>query len=514
MNKNKSIRQVRQVGIQTLLLVTGWLMMAMPMLALDVNVPAGGDIQAAINQVNGAGGGNVDLAAGTWTLTNSINMSSGVSLNGQGAATILQGPTNVYSWPLIRDTHNFNSNMIVQNLILDGRIPLSALDTNYQSNNPPVGPYSNALGITFTAAAGSEQQNVTFNNLEVRNTAFGVAPKGIVGLNISGCYIHDNGYYYWYHNVYVRRCNNVVITNTLSVASLMGDGLHDAGGGTNILVVDSIFDGNASDGINVQDTPVNITITNCDISYNVGEFGFTGANALVTQNDIDFNQAIGFHSYGGSGIVSYNNAFGNLDADYDIAGSFTSTGNLSVLPWSSQDVGSVGLAGSSSYTTNGLFGTFTVTGSGTDIGTTNDAFHYVYESASGSNCMIVAQVTSLQDTSPWAKAGVMIRETLASNSKHASIFLTPGNGISWQYRATTGGTTSWNKTAGLTAPYWVCVTRTGNTFSGYCSPDGVTWTLQGTTTITMANTFYIGLPVTADGNSVLCTATFESVSKQ
>src|SRR5678809_909822 len=78
----------------------------------------------------------------------------------------------------------------------------------------------------------------------------------------------------------------------------------------------------------------------------------------------------------------------------------------------------------------------------------------------------------------------------------------------FQYRSSTGGTTANNNTTGFSAPYWVRLVRSGNSFAAYRSPDGVAWTQQGTaTTIGMASTVYAGLAVTAHNNSTLCTAT-------
>src|SRR5207249_4148774 len=65
----------------------------------------------------------------------------------------------------------------------------------------------------------------------------------------------------------------------------------------------------------------------------------------------------------------------------------------------------------------------------------------------------------------------------------------------------------------ITAPYWVKLVRTGNTFSGYQSGDGANWILVGTDTITtMATGVYIGIAVTAHNNTILCTATLDNVS--
>ena len=90
--------------------------------------------------------------------------------------------------------------------------------------------------------------------------------------------------------------------------------------------------------------------------------------------------------------------------------------------------------------------------------------------------------------------------------------MTPGNGVTWQTRSSTGGTTANAASTGLTAPYWVKLVRSGNTFTGYRSANGVTWAQQGTTTIAMGTTVYVGLAVTAHNNSSLCAATFDNVT--
>ena len=66
--------------------------------------------------------------------------------------------------------------------------------------------------------------------------------------------------------------------------------------------------------------------------------------------------------------------------------------------------------------------------------------------------------------------------------------------------------------ASASAPYWVRLVRSGNTFTGYSSADGVTWTQVGSINLTMASSATAGLAVTAHNNSVLNTATFDSVS--
>ena len=143
--------------------------------------------------------------------------------------------------------------------------------------------------------------------------------------------------------------------------------------------------------------------------------------------------------------------------------------------WQHQDIGSVGLAGSASNLTS----LFTVTGAGGDIWGNADAFNYAFLPVTN-DCTVIARVTSVQNVDVWSKAGVMIRESLNANAVNAFIAVTPSNGVTWQYRSSTGGTSANTNTTGLNAPYWVKLVRSGNTFTGYRSPNGVTWTQQGT----------------------------------
>ena len=177
------------------------------------------------------------------------------------------------------------------------------------------------------------------------------------------------------------------------------------------------------------------------------------------------------------------------------------------LPWAQADVGSVAYAGTGSFAA----GTFTLTGSGVDIWDPVDSFYFVYQPLTG-NGEIIARVASLQNTNPWAKAGVMIRETLSAGSRHAMVVVTPGNGVAWQRRTATGGFSTHTAGPAVTAPYWVRLVRSGNTFTGYASANGTTWSPIGSDTIAMAASVYVGLPVTSHDNTLVATATVDGVS--
>jgi regulation of enolase protein 1 (concanavalin A-like superfamily) len=123
----------------------------------------------------------------------------------------------------------------------------------------------------------------------------------------------------------------------------------------------------------------------------------------------------------------------------------------------------------------------------------------------------VVHVLSQQNTDPWAKAGVMIREGLAVDAKHAFCFVTPGNGTGFQRRPATNGPTSHTSGSRQGAPHWLRVARSGTVIMGFESSDGVSWTLVGTVTISMANPVEIGLAVTSHTNAVTCAAVFDQV---
>lgn len=178
--------------------------------------------------------------------------------------------------------------------------------------------------------------------------------------------------------------------------------------------------------------------------------------------------------------------------------------------YTSSDIGSVGLAGS--YSVSG--GVHTLRGAGADIWTTSDGFRYAYESLTGDGTL-TARVVSLTNTNATAKAGVMMRESLAANSRNVMALLTPtaANSYRFQTRSSTGGTTSRPATTGTASPPgWVRVTRSGNTFSAFSSSNGTTWsTIGAPVTVTMGATIFIGLAVTSHNTGALATAVFDNV---
>jgi regulation of enolase protein 1 (concanavalin A-like superfamily) len=161
-------------------------------------------------------------------------------------------------------------------------------------------------------------------------------------------------------------------------------------------------------------------------------------------------------------------------------------------------------------------GTILMNGMGTDIWNSTDEFRFVYKSLSGDGS-IVAKVDSVANTNEWAKAGVMIRETLDGTSNYAftAATPTPSHGVSFQRRTPAALTGASTDVASQTVPVWVKLTRKGTTFTAAYSNNGTAWTDVAVTpaeTISMASNVLIGLAVTSHQAGSVCGAKFSSVS--
>ncbi len=163
-------------------------------------------------------------------------------------------------------------------------------------------------------------------------------------------------------------------------------------------------------------------------------------------------------------------------------------------------------------------GTILMNAIGNDIWNNADQFRYVYKNLSG-NGSITARVDML-DVSPdiWVKGGVMIRQNADAGAVNVFMAMTGsgGGGSTFQQRMiATGVSVSQHTYADgpFTAPYWVRVTREGNTLTGYTSPDGENWTQRGDTiTLAMTDPVLIGLALTSHNVNQATSAQFSNVA--
>ena len=372
---------------------------------------------------------------------------------------------------MIRETLNADAaNVAVLssgNVILEDR-PSTGADTAYQ---PPygLGGYSFPVwfelvraGNTFTGYVSSDDQSWT----SLGSTTVSMAETVYIGLAVSGG-----------NTLATSTFDNVSINSSAAPAPVItGLSATTAAIGSQIQITGSGFGSAQSSGlVELNGAAMTINLwSNTSIVFTVATGASTGPLAVLVAPSLNASNAVHFEV----------------------------TSQFLPAPWLNQDVGSVVQTGSSTYAT----GVFTLTGGGGGIQGTADSMQFAYQTLSGDGS-IIARVTGLQG----GQAAVMIRETLNPAAADADVFWAGNTFL--QYRQTTGAAAqavSYYGLGGYSTPVWLELVRAGSTFTGYVSSDGQSWTSLGNTTVTMAQTVYVGLATSSNGSTA--TASFDNVS--
>ena len=179
------------------------------------------------------------------------------------------------------------------------------------------------------------------------------------------------------------------------------------------------------------------------------------------------------------------------------------------FPWSNVDIGTVGLAGGCTVSDGGVFAT---SGAGANLGNVSDSFNFTYRTMAG-NGTLIAHVSKAASAN--SQVGIMMSDTLGTAPK-AAFLIFNFNGAWFQAMMcarTTAGT--WGQWAGskvTNVPAWFKLVRSGNTFTGYASADGLTWATVSSATISMANTIDVGLVNCSGSTSSLNKGIFDNVA--
>jgi uncharacterized repeat protein (TIGR01451 family) len=223
---------------------------------------------------------------------------------------------------------------------------------------------------------------------------------------------------------------------------------------------------------------------------------------------------------------------GSYTAQYDpVASTMPSS-------WVSTDVGAPLAAGTADYASGDQ--SYYLDGSGADAYGANDQFHYVYQTLNGDGT-IIARVRYQTNSSSWAKAGVMIKQSATAGAAFVDALVSPdvspntpningvgcspngclsplppinpamGNGVRMQYSGSKSATPK-TYPAGFGDPNkWLELQRVGNVFTSWLSADGIAWTKIGSTTLAMTGAATIGLFDTSHNIGEVSTAAFDHV---
>lgn len=161
----------------------------------------------------------------------------------------------------------------------------------------------------------------------------------------------------------------------------------------------------------------------------------------------------------------------------------------------------------------------TVEGGGSDIWNDADEFHYYFTDV-GANFDAAVRVDSVADTDEYAKAGLMLRESLDADAKNVMARTTPDH-TTLQWRPTAGGdSTSLTSDVGedeseleggTIDAAWQRLVRNGDTVRAYASEDGTNWTLMAELSLSFGESAFLGVAVTSHNSGTLCEATFSNL---
>lgn len=178
--------------------------------------------------------------------------------------------------------------------------------------------------------------------------------------------------------------------------------------------------------------------------------------------------------------------------------------------WIDNDLGAPADGGSAVY--DAPSDTYTIAGTGSDIGGTSDQFNFASTPMNG-NGSVIAYLGSISTSDASAEAGLMIRAGDTANAPFVGVFVTPAGNLVFEYRTAAGGTTRSVFGRQVAVPVSLELTRSGSKITAEYSTDGINWlTLATTSSVVMPAGVLGGMAITSMDNGTLSTATFTGVS--
>lgn len=158
-------------------------------------------------------------------------------------------------------------------------------------------------------------------------------------------------------------------------------------------------------------------------------------------------------------------------------------------------------------------GVFTIEAAGSDIWNASDQFAFLNRDAA-TDYFISVRIISQTNPDPWAKTGLMIRENLDPSSKFVMLCMTPGNGISLQWRESTGGTCNKKDLGMADLPLYFKLLKDGQIFKAYRSMDGKQWDLSDELVLNQpfAEKCLIGLEVVSHSSHMVNISKFDCIN--
>ena len=283
----------------------------------SIIVQPGESIQEAIDANKGTGKWIV-LAAGVHSLERLLVMYSGITLAGEGRATILHLASGVNTETLVNGESSME-NVTIRDMIIEGASnTVENADPNADRRNRMYMSAPSREGIVFRSGRGGTMKNITFENITVQNfTKNGMFIADGDNIVINRCDVSDNGGNVvpgekFHHNLYLSYSKNVKITDSRFDTSPWGygifvklcDGVEITGceaarnklagirctESQNLTINNNLIEGNEMNGLAIDammDGCKNVTVMNNLAQGNTGHgIFFEKISSLNAQNNI------------------------------------------------------------------------------------------------------------------------------------------------------------------------------------------------------------------------------------
>ncbi len=287
-----------------------------------VTVKPGQSIQEALDNA-AKNNGWVIAARGLHKLPTTLKIPSGVTLSGEGLATVLiLDPGSGVRDAIVNAADDLHD-IAICDLVVEGAVdPDPGTDPNsrrsYRSS-------ANRGGIMFLGRYEGHMKNITLKNITVRNCTYnGVFISGASKLNIICCDFNENGASVvpgprLQHNLLLTHCTDIVVKDSRMDTSPHGCGIaftscRDA------KVTNCEIARNAWFGVLVtESTSLSVAgnlIEANDYSGIMIQYLYNGSeNITVSDNLIHYNNGFGVESYAGKSITTSKNSYAGNGKD-------------------------------------------------------------------------------------------------------------------------------------------------------------------------------------------------------
>jgi hypothetical protein len=432
------------------------------------------------------------------------------------------------------------------------------------------GTYTFVFASGYETPASPESSQFTVADGNIPQVSLPALPSGVAGINLYLTPANGaQGSEVRYATGITTRTYNMTAANTGTIVSPTN---FDLGGNTGI---------NFNDGAQAM-TPhvyqVTLEYSGTTLTETIRDLTTGSPPTTHPYNNVNIQQLVGGTTAyvgftGGTGTGGRNaeqdiktwmftpssGAVINHASGFTTANDLTANGGSSLPPYTApnpvgnfqyhQDLGIPGdptPVGTAAFNSNLNGGTYTLTGSGTDIGfkatqydTDTDRMQLAYNAVTGTDGEIIARVNSLTgsrnpaDPTYWTKAVVQIRQSLDPQAANVESVMSPHNVSEMTWRNTPPAIdNAGNQAPSLTGaqervtgtgplPGWIRLVRNGSHFMSFWAEDTVDgegnhvpgpWQGEIDHDTTMNGDVYIGIGLSAHANGQTATATFDNVS--